>query len=58
VFISTDKVDYRHSFGLGFFKTELMGKYPEESASLEVLYQDEAKIILYKFDEKGLMLSM
>jgi NAD-dependent dihydropyrimidine dehydrogenase PreA subunit len=57
-YISTGKVDNRYCIGLGFDKTGLFGKYPEESASLEVLGKDEAKKILHKFDEEGLMHSI
>ena len=57
-YISTGKVDHRYCIGLGFDKTGLFGKYPEESASLEVLEKDEAKQILHKFDEEGLMHSI
>ena len=54
-YLSTGKSDKRYCFGLGLDKTGILGKYPEVSSSLEVLDKTEAKKILHKFDQEGLV---
>lgn len=54
-YLSTGKTDKRYCFGLGVDKTGLLGKYPETSASLEVLDKREAKEFLHKYDDEGLI---
>jgi len=54
-YLSTGKTDKRYCFGLGVDKTGLLGKYPETSASLEVLDKSEAKEFLHKYDVEGLI---
>jgi len=57
-YLSTGKSDKRYCFGLGIDKTGILGKYPDTSSSLEVLEKDEAKEILHKYDEEGLVHSV
>ena len=57
-FISTGKTDKRYCFGLGIDKTGILGKFPEASASLEVLDKEEAKKVLRDYDEEGLVHSV
>jgi len=54
-FISTGKTDKRYCFGLGVDKWGVLGKFPDSSSSLEVLDTEEAKRIIRKYDEEGLM---
>jgi len=54
----TGLTDQRYCFGLGFDVRNILGQYPDSSASLEVLGKDEALKIIRKFDEEGLMHSV
>ncbi len=54
----TGKTDRRYCFGLGLDTLGILGKYPEASASLEVLDRAEAKKILRGFDDEGLIHSV
>jgi NAD-dependent dihydropyrimidine dehydrogenase PreA subunit len=54
-FLSTGKTDRRYCFGFGLDKWGILGKYPEASASLEVLGKQEARDIFHKFDAEGLI---
>jgi len=57
-FITTGKTDKRYCFGFGLDKLGIMGKYPDAASSLEVLNKEEAKKIIRKYDEEGLMHSI
>ena len=48
----------RYCFGLGVDVLHMFGKYPDSSASLEVLEKGEAMKLIRKFDEEGLMHSV
>jgi ferredoxin len=55
---STGLTDQRYCFGLGVDMGHILGKYPDVSASLEVLEKDAALKLIRKFDEEGLMHSV
>jgi NAD-dependent dihydropyrimidine dehydrogenase PreA subunit len=57
-YIHTGLTDQRYCFGLGVDVHHMLGKYPDSSASLEVLGKEEALQIIRKFDEEGLMHSV
>jgi len=48
----------RYCFGLGIDTGHMLGKFPDSSACLEVIEQDEAVKLIQKFDEEGLMHSV
>lgn len=54
----TGQANARYCFGLGLDQWGVMGKYPEASSSLETLDREEAKRIIRKFDEDGLVHSV
>jgi Pyruvate/2-oxoacid:ferredoxin oxidoreductase delta subunit len=54
-FLSIGKADKRYCFGLGVDVLGMLGKFPDASSSLEVLDREEAKKILRKYDEDGLI---
>ncbi len=54
-FQTTGKTDKRYCFGFGLDKWGVLGRFPEASASLEVLDRQEAKDIFRKYDEEGLI---
>jgi NAD-dependent dihydropyrimidine dehydrogenase PreA subunit len=57
-FLTTGKTDKRYCFGFGLDKLGIMGKYPDASSSLETLGREEAKEIMRKYDEEGLIHSI
>jgi NAD-dependent dihydropyrimidine dehydrogenase PreA subunit len=57
-FLNTGLTNQRYCFGLGVDIQHILGKYPDSSASLEVLDKKEALTIIRKFDEEGLMHSV
>jgi hypothetical protein len=57
-FLTTGKTDKRYCFGLGLDKLGIMGKYPYAASSLETLGREEAKEIIRKYDEEGLIHSI
>jgi ferredoxin len=57
-FITTGKTNNRYCFGLGFDPAKVMGAYPDSTACLEVLANEDAKRIIKKFDEEGLIHSI
>lgn len=57
-FLTTGKTDKRYCFGFGLDKLGIMGKYPDARSSLEVLSKEDAKKIIRKYDEEGLMHSI
>ena len=57
-YISTGKTDKRYCFGLAMDRTGILGKFPEDSSSLEVLDKEEARKIFHEYDEEGLMHSI
>jgi ferredoxin len=57
-FRTTGKTDKRYCFGLGMDKWGILGKYPAEASSLEVLDKAEAKKHFRKFDQEGLLHSI
>jgi NAD-dependent dihydropyrimidine dehydrogenase PreA subunit len=57
-YTSTGRTDQRYCFGLGVDMGHILGKYPDSSASLEVLAKDDALKLIRKFDEEGLMHSV
>jgi len=57
-YIQTGLTDQRYCFGLGLDTLQILGKYPDSSASLEVLGKDEAMKVIRKLDEEGLMHSV
>lgn len=57
-FINTGLTNQRYCFGLGKDPPQMLGKYPDASASLEILSKEEALKIIRKFDEEGLMHSV
>jgi ferredoxin len=54
----TGETNARYCFGLGLDQWGVMGRYPEASASLETLDREEAKRIIRRFDEDGLVHSV
>lgn len=48
----------RYCFGLGYDPASIFGDYPDIQASLETLTKQEAKDLLRKFDEEGLIHSI
>ena len=48
----------RYCFGLGIDRANLLGKFPESSACLEIIEKDEAVKLIRKFDAEGLMHSV
>ena len=57
-FENTGLTNQRYCFGLGVDVQHMLGKYPDSSASLEVLGKDDALKLIHKFDEEGLMHSV
>ena len=57
-YLNTGKTDRRYCFGLGVDKWGILGKFPDESTSLEVLEKEEAKKILREYDKEGLIHSI
>jgi ferredoxin len=57
-YLLTGRTNARYCFGLGLDQWDVMGEYPEASASLEKLDREEAKRIIRKFDEEGLVHSV
>jgi len=57
-FLTTGKANCRYCFGLGIDELGIMGKYPDAASSLEVLEKEEAKRILRKYDDEGLIHSI
>ena len=55
---ATGLTDQRYCFGLGIDVLQILGQYPDSSASLEVMGKDEAMKLIRKFDEEGLMHSV
>ncbi len=55
---STGLANQRYCFGLGIDIYNMFGKYPDSSASLEVMTTDDATKLIRKFDEEGLMHSV
>jgi len=55
---STGLTNQRYCFGLGVDVLHMFGKYPDSSASLEVMGKEEAMKLIRKFDEEGLMHSV
>jgi len=51
-------VNQRYCFGLGIDVYNMLGKYPESKASLEVMSKEEAMKLIRKFDDEGLMHSV
>ncbi len=51
-------INQRYCFGLGVDLLHMIGKYPESSASLEVLELADAMKLIHKFDDEGLMHSV
>lgn len=57
-YIQTGLTNQRYCFGLGVDATNMLGQFPDSSASLEVLSKEEALKIVKKFDQEGLMHSV
>jgi ferredoxin len=57
-YFTTGKTDKRYCFGFGMDKWDILGNFPDSSASLEVLEKEEAKKIFRRFDEEGLIHSI
>jgi ferredoxin len=57
-YLNTGKTNRRYCFGLGVDKWGILGKFPDDSASLEVLEKEEAKKILREYDKEGLIHSI
>ena len=57
-YLTTGKTDKRYCFGFGVDRLGILGRFPEASASLEVLSKEEAKRLFRKYDEEGLMHSI
>ena len=57
-YLTTGQTNARYCFGLGLDQWGVMGKYPDASASLETLDREEAKRVIRKFDEDGLVHSV
>jgi ferredoxin len=54
-FFSTGKTDQRYCFGLGMDRWDVLGRYPEAAASLEVVDRTSANQIIRKLDDEGLV---
>jgi ferredoxin len=54
-FFSTGKTDQRYCFGLGFDRMDVLGRFPEAAASLEVLDRAQARQIIGKLNDDGLI---
>ena len=57
-YLLTGQTNARYCFGLGMDQWNVMGEYPEARASLEILDREEAKRIIRKYDEDGLVHSV
>jgi NAD-dependent dihydropyrimidine dehydrogenase PreA subunit len=57
-FLNTGKTDRRYCFGLCVDKWGVLGEFPEDSSSLEVLDKEQAKELLRQFDKEGLIHSI
>lgn len=57
-FKTTGKADKRYCFGLGMDDLGIMGNYPDTASSFEVLEKEEAKKVMRKLDEEGLIHSV
>ncbi len=57
-YFSRSLTNQRYCFGLGIDRANLLGKFPESSACLEVIEKDEAVALMRKFDDEGLMHSV
>jgi NAD-dependent dihydropyrimidine dehydrogenase PreA subunit len=57
-YLLTGKTNARYCFGLGIDRSGVMGRYPDAASSLEVMDPEEAKRIIRKFDEDGLVHSV
>lgn len=57
-FHSTGLTDQRYCFGLGIDRWDILGRFPDSAASLEVLTPEEAKRIFREYDEEGLIHSI
>ncbi|MHA1661070.1 MAG: ATP-binding protein [Promethearchaeota archaeon] len=57
-YITTGKSDKRYCFGLGTDVQGVLKNYPDASSSLENLTRAEAKKIIRKFDQEGLIHSV
>ena len=57
-FLTTGKTDQRYCFGLAIDTQGIMGKFPDAASSLEVLDTEQAKAIMRKYDEEGLIHSV
>jgi ferredoxin len=57
-YYTTGLTNQRYCFGLGIDRQHMLGKFPDSSASLEVMGKEEALKLIRKFDEEGLMHSV
>ncbi len=57
-YLTTGKSDQRYCFGIGVDKWGVMGKFPDDASSLEVLEKGEAKRIFREYDSEGLVHSI
>jgi ferredoxin len=57
-YLSTGLADRRYCFGLGIDRLGILGRYPDDASSLEVLDKEEAKRIFRNYDEEGLVHSI
>ncbi len=57
-YFSRGLTNQRYCFGLGIDQAQLLGKFPDSSACLEVIGKDEALKLMRKFDQEGLMHSV
>jgi ferredoxin len=57
-FLTTGRTDQRYCFGVGIDRWGVLGRFPEASASLEVLPKEEAKRIFRDYDREGLVHSI
>ncbi len=57
-FLLTGKTNARYCFGLGMDQWNIMGRFPDPAASLEVLDREEAKRIIRRLDQEGLIHSI
>ncbi len=48
----------RYCFGFGYDPAHILGTFPDQAASLEVISKDEAVRLIHKFDQEGLMHSL
>jgi len=55
---TTGRSDQRYCFGFGVDRLGLSGQYLDAASSLEVLRKEEARKIIRKFDQEGLMHSV